>query len=71
MRPELFRLLDIPFPAYFVLLVSGFLFVMPEVADVPIANLTGHHLVGAHFIAAAAAIVAFLLQRAKPAARAA
>lgn len=26
MRPELFRLLDIPFPAYFVLLVSGFLF---------------------------------------------
>lgn len=54
-----------------LLIVSGFLFVMPEVADVPIANLTGHHLVGAHFIAAAAAIVAFLLQRARPAARAA
>jgi TRAP transporter 4TM/12TM fusion protein len=45
-----------------LLIVAGFLFVMPAVFDVPIMNVTGHHLVGAHAIALALAVVAIATQ---------
>ena len=45
-----------------LLIVAGILFVMPAAFDVPIMNLTGHHLVGAHAIALALALAAIATQ---------
>jgi TRAP transporter 4TM/12TM fusion protein len=51
-----------------LLLVAGILFVMPELFDVLIMNLTGHHLIGAHAIALAAVLGAIALQKMRGAA---
>ncbi len=48
-----------------LLVVAGVLFVMPTVFDVPIMNLTGHHLVGAHAIALVFAMIAIAVQWAR------
>ncbi|MBL8704897.1 MAG: TRAP transporter permease [Rhodospirillales bacterium] len=48
-----------------LLIVAGILFVMPAVFDVPIMNLTGHHLVGAHAIGLALAVAAIATQWAR------
>jgi len=50
-----------------LLFLAGILFVMPEIFDVPIMNLTGHHLVGAHAIALVAVLCAVALQKMRPA----
>jgi TRAP transporter 4TM/12TM fusion protein len=50
-----------------LLFVAGILFIMPELFDVPIVKLTGHHLIGAHAIGLAATLGALALQRFVPA----
>jgi len=50
-----------------LLIVAGFLFLMPAVFDVPITKLTGHHLVGAHVIGVLFGLAAIATQWFRPA----